>query len=122
MILLLDAQTYTVTRYAAGGYTNGLPNAGATTTLEIRASIQPMRGDELLRAPEGLRAAHGIKIYAGRDVVLRTVEAVGAQADRITYDGRVYQIQRVQPYGAGAPIPSARYEAWASETGRPIPP
>lgn len=118
---MLDPALYTVTRYANGGYTNGMPNQGGTTTLEIRASIQPMTGDELQRASEGLRATHGIKIYASRAVILATVEAQGAQADRITYDGRVYQIQRVQPYTPGSPIPHVRYEAFASETGRAIP-
>ena len=120
MIPLLDAADYTVTRIGVGAYVNGVYVDGATTTLTIRASIQPMSGDALQRAAV-LTATHGIKIYAGRDVVLRTVDAVGAKADKITYAGRVYQVQRVQPYGAGAPIPSVRYEAFASETGAPIP-
>ena len=121
MIPPLDPATYTVTHYTDGAYTAGLPNQGTASTFEIRASIQPMSGDELQRASEGLRATHGIKLYASRAVVLRTVEAQGAQADRITYDGRVYQIQRVQPYTPGSPIPHVRYEAFASETGRAIP-
>jgi hypothetical protein len=121
MIPMLDPATYTVTRYTDGAYTNGLPNQGTSSTFTIRASIQPMSGDELQRASEGLRATHGIKIYASRAVVLRTVEAQGAQADRVTYDGRVYQIQRVGAYTPGSPIPHVRYEAFASETGRAIP-
>lgn len=121
MIPLLNAQTYTVTRSAGVTYVNRLPVADPVTTLEIRASIQPLRGDEMQRAPDGLRSVHGIKIYAGRDVVLRTVEAVGAQADLVTYKGRTYQVQRVGDYDDGAPIPSVRYEAYASETGRAIP-
>lgn len=121
MIPLLGAATYTITRYATGGYTNGLPNQGASSSLTIRASVQPMGGDELQRAGEGLRATHGIKVYAGREVILRTVEAAGPQADRITYDGRVYQIQRVGTYTANSPVPHVRYEAFASETGRAIP-
>lgn len=120
MTPLLDAATYTVTRIGAGAYVNGVYVDGATTTLEIRASIQPMSGDELQRAAV-LTATHGIKLYAGREVILRTVDAVGAKADKVSYNGRVYQIQRGQPYGAGAPIPSVRYEAFASETGAPIP-
>jgi hypothetical protein len=121
MIQLLNALTYTVTRYTPSvAYVNGLPAQGAATSLEIRASIQPMRGDELQRAPEGLRAVHGIKLYAGRELVLRTVEAVGPQADRVTYKGREYQVHRVLDYDDGAPIPSVKYEAYASETGRPI--
>jgi hypothetical protein len=119
-IPLLGAATYTVTRPGTAGYTNGLPTNTAAAVLTIRASIQPMTGDELQRASEGLRATHGVKIYASRTLILRTVESVGPQADFITYDGRVYQIQRVQPYVPNAPIAHVRYEAFATETGRKI--
>lgn len=120
MIPLLGPATYTVTRPGTTDYVNGLPVYTGPASLTIRASIQPMTGDELQRAAEGLRATHGVKIHASRAVILRTVEAAGPQADLITYDGRVYQIQRVQPYVANAPIPHVRYEAFASETGRAI--
>ena len=121
MIPLLDAQTYTITHVARPTYVDGLPVPGAASTSTIVASVQPMSGDELRRSTEGLSASHGIKFYASRANILRTVEADGPYADLILYNGRQYQIHRVQMYGVFAPLPHVRYEAYASQSGRAIP-
>lgn len=124
MTLLVGAQTYEVTRRGDVTYVDKLPVSGPDTALEVYASIQPLSQWELQREPEGLRARHGIKIYAQNAPALRTVEDAqsgtpGAQPDVITYQGVQYQITRRDPYPATMPLPHTKYIAMASGTGRP---
>ena len=125
---LIGGDTYTVTRKAAGSYVDGEWVSGADSTFEIFASVQPMSGDEMQRESEGLRATHGVKIYARLDVILRTVEDAGAgatpglEADVITYEGRDYQIQRILPWTSRALLPHRKYIALAPSTGREVAP
>ncbi len=117
MIALLGRGIYTVRR-GAQAIVDLKPQYTVTDVFELVASIQPLTGDEMLRAPEGLRATHGIKIYAPLVPELRTVDVPGQVADVVYYDGRWYEIHRRQEYTPMSPIPHIRYEAYATETGR----
>lgn len=117
MIPLLGQGIYTVRR-GTQTQVNYAPTYQVTSVFTVRASVQPLSGDEMQRAPEGLRATHGIKIYAPLDVVLRTADVPGQVPDVLQYGGRWYQIQRLQEYTPMSPIPHVRYEAYATETGR----
>lgn len=124
MIPLLGAKLHPVTRYDVT-YTDGLPTKTATDTLEVWASIQPMSQFRMERAPEGLRATHGIVIYASTSVELRTQEdptpgAPGAPPDEVEFQGLTYQIWRKDPWEFG--LPHRVYEAYASTTGREVAP
>lgn len=49
--------TYTVTRYAAGSYTNGVFTPGGTSTFSVAAAVQPIpQGRKLVIGPEGQSA------------------------------------------------------------------
>ena len=118
MIPMLGVGTYTVIR---GTFTEGAdfkPAYQLESQFEIKASIQPLKSWEMIRAPEGLRATHGIKFYAPRDLVLRTAEAKGPPADLIYYAGRWYEIHSGDSYNSLAPLPHVKYTAYASETAR----
>jgi len=125
---LLGADTYTVTRREKSTRVKMDVTRGAESTFEIYASVQPMSGDELQREAQGLRATHGIKIYARLDTILRTVEEPGAGADAglpadiLTWEGRDYQIQRISPWTNVALLPHRKYIAFAPSTGREVAP
>jgi len=120
MIPLLGAATYNVRRLNEVT-TNYAPVVSAASTFTIRASIQPLSGDELIRAPEGLASDHGIKIYAPKSTPLRVSVAGGPRGDLIQFDGRWYEIGRQKPYPPNSPVPHNHYEAFAPASERPLP-
>lgn len=87
----------TVTRYAAGAYVNGLYVPGATSTLEVMMSIQPLKGRELLNLPEAQRTRRHMKCYAAAEL-LTADQSDGKKADRVTYRGRVFEVQDAEPW------------------------
>lgn len=84
--------TYTVTRYGAGSYVNGLYVSGSTTTFSAVISIQPLKGSELLNLTEAQRTRRWVKGYS--DVQLLTArQSPNERADEIPYDGKIFQVQ-----------------------------
>lgn len=55
-------------RDAEGAYVNGKWVPGATTTTTIRASIQPLSGDEFANLPSGIRSEAKDKIITRHDL------------------------------------------------------
>ena len=118
MIPILGAGDYTVVR-TLSTVVDRRPAYAVEAIYTIRASIQPLSGQELVRAPEGLRSTHGIKIYCGRETLtLRSADVPGEEPDLVLFEGRWYEVHRAQVYRLNSPIPHGRYEAYASETGR----
>lgn len=121
MIPLLGADTYTVTRPGTSTYgLDGLLTAATPSSFAIQASIQPMSQRQLQRAPEGVRASKGIRIFAQLTPALRTADVL-QMADLITYEGVVYQVRLVNPFNPRMPLPHIEAEAYASETGEVLP-
>lgn len=88
----------TVTRRAAPT-TDGHGRAlqGATSTHSITANVQPATGRDLLRLPEGQRTREHIAIWTDGD--LRTAnEHAGTPADVVTWKGRTYEVQLIEPW------------------------
>lgn len=109
------ARARTVTRKGPVTYVEGLPVRPASTTFEILASVQPLSGADLKRAPEGLRRARALKGYTTSLTPLRTVAADGPEADLLTVEGVVYEIYHVDTHGDGAPQPHQRLWLQAAE-------
>lgn len=63
--MILGARTYTVTRVAAGSYslTTGAWTDGASTTLTVVGSWQPMPQREREALPEGYRTRGAAKLF-----------------------------------------------------------
>jgi hypothetical protein len=109
-IASLATGTYTVTRTAAGDFGGGFPislggglasnedgryRPGTSSTFTISASVQPARGRDLLRLPEGQRTREVIAIFTA--TALQTAAAPGgATADAITFQGSQYEVQTVE--------------------------
>lgn len=96
VIASLASGTYTVTRTAAAGIVKGRATPGATTTISIVASIQPVTGKDLKRLPEGLRTEDLIAGWTSTE--LRTAAVAGVYADKITYLGGSYEVQKVESW------------------------
>lgn len=85
----------TLKRYAAGSNVNGYYVEGAISTSEIIMSVQPINGRELLYLPEGERTRQFLTGYT--ETLLQTAsEETGIRADKITYNGKDYEVQRVE--------------------------
>lgn len=99
-MLPLCSTPVTVTRPGVTTYVSGERTDGASTTLTILASVQPLHGAELLNFEEGQRSKASIKVYT--DTELRTLnEAAGTKADLVTWQGAQYEVQRCDPWQVG---------------------
>ena len=107
-MLPLGASTYLITRRAAVTYVNGLPVRTAPTTFNVVASVQPLNGQDLIRAPEGLRRSDARKAYLYITDEVRTVLAAGVEADLMTVNGVVYEIYHIDPHNVFSPLPHQR--------------
>jgi len=97
MIQRLRGRNFTVTRYAAGSYDDatGLYVAGTSSTLTIKASLQPMTPEEVDEYVGGDRTRTYFKFYTSVD--MQNIEADGLKkADKILIDGVKYRLVKVE--------------------------
>ncbi len=106
-------ETVPVARTAAGTITLGRVTAGASSALSISASVQPATPEDMKRLPEGQRIDETIKLYTTTELKTVDVDAQTA-ADRITYDGQVYEVQQVTPWSEVG----GYWRVFAKRTGR----
>ena len=86
-----------VIKRASGSYVDGSWVAGADTDINADACVQPTRGKDLEKLPEGQRASVIYTIYLENEVF--TARQSSAQtSDRIEWRGAVYQIEHVEPW------------------------
>lgn len=84
--------TYVVTRTAAGTLSSGVYTSGATSTVNITASVQPLNGRDRQVLPEGIGQTDARKVitttqlYAGGTTY---------EADKITIDGETWVVVHV---------------------------
>ncbi len=83
---------YTVTRFAAQSFTNGILQANSGTPLPIDAMIAPANGRDLERLPEGTRVSDVIQVFTVTELVCLD-EVAKKPADTIAYKGKVYQVE-----------------------------
>lgn len=106
---------YTITRHDPGSYVNGYWVEGTESSITIKASVQPLRMDEVEVLPEGKRSSSAVKIYSDTKLfpakqANETSEAVSA--DILQYDSSTWEIVACTPYQSGV-IP--HYKAYAVE-------
>lgn len=135
MFPMLGIREHTVIRRGKPTYVKGVPissddpdSSSSPTTFCISASVQPLSQSDLVRELAGLRATHGVRIFAHREIILNTVEDSqagnnpGQEPDILVYEGREYQIHRRDPWSSVSPLPHVEYIAFASSTGRGVAP
>lgn len=85
-------------RWAAGSYdADGRYVEPSYADTTIRASVQPLVGDELLRLPEGQRQKRAIKFYTISDI--RTVDdATKTKADQIIDSSVTFEVYTAEDW------------------------
>lgn len=102
---MIDIPTVTVsvTRFS-GNWVNGHYVKSPGETIEIQASIQPMRGNEVLVLPEHRRSERSIKIYS-ETRFQESDEEHNLPADEFEYDGVIFQVFQCMNWEIGTDIP-----------------
>jgi hypothetical protein len=91
-------QIIAVTQRSGGAYVNGFWVSASPTTLNgVAASVTPARGNDLLRLPEGRRNEEAIRILT-RTALSSGDKSIGREADRVTWLGRVYEVEHLQSW------------------------
>ena len=105
--MLLGAEELLLRSATQGTYgADGRFVPGTTLRSKIRASVQPLSGEDMATLEEGERYRDWRKLYVHPNTVLRTVDQYGtAGADKVEIDGVEYQVRTVFSYRAGHPIP-----------------
>jgi hypothetical protein len=91
--------TYEYKRLAAGTYVDGKWIEGAEIIGTIVASIQPLTPQETQTLPEGERSSEFIRIYTATKIN-KVNEAAMTKGDKITYNGRDYEVKKVEDWTA----------------------
>ncbi len=69
----------------------------AKEELSIDAVVQPARGQELQRLPEGRRTSETIKVYTTTKLLSAEVDTQN-QPDVLVWQGREYQVETIDPW------------------------
>ena len=79
---MLATNTITVSRPAANSYdANGVAVARTFSTFDAAAAVQPVRGRDLARMPEGLRGSEMVAIHCATELRLRDRVAVPSRGN-----------------------------------------
>jgi hypothetical protein len=92
-------RTYTLDgkRFAASSNVKGRWTDGATTPFTFVASVQPLKGNELLVLPEGQREKETYKLYTTYQ--LRTAdEPAKKKPDKIQIFSKTFEVISVEPW------------------------
>lgn len=94
---------YVRVRPGAVTYTNGVATEGAPVRTASLGVFVPTPGKVMQTLPEGRRSSRSLTLYT--HLTLKTPDtAMGANADRVEYGGRVWEVARVSDW-------SGAYEA-----------
>ena len=87
------------TRFAAGSFVAGQYEAGAATPFTLRAHVMPPDDEVLRDLEEGERARRPLLVVT-KDELRTANEEAATAADRMTYQGDVFEAVRVQRFGS----------------------
>jgi hypothetical protein len=91
----------TIRRGSAGSSSKGRYTPGATSdTTGVVASVQPIKGDELERLPEGIRTKRPAKLYTETELKQKDT-AAGTPPDLIIWDGETWEVESVEKHAWG---------------------
>lgn len=95
-LAFFETGTYTVRRYTAGAYNAaGEFVEGSYSTVTIRASIQPLKGEELERFSQGDKVRDVVLVLTSTPLFTNRGDD---QADRIEYGGALYEVVQLEDW------------------------
>lgn len=109
-LLTVAHQTITV-EARTGSHVDGAWVDAAPTTSTAQATVQPARGRDLLRLPEGRRGSEAIRVITPTALVVAAGAGNTRRADVIVWNGQRYEVEAVETYDG------AHYDAIAVRTG-----
>jgi hypothetical protein len=92
-VIATHGSSYTVTRRATGAYASGIWVDGATSTITIRAHVQPVTGRDLKTLPEGQRTEDARIVYTTTEL-----KATAGGPDSIAIGGEAYEVIKVETW------------------------
>lgn len=96
-VVLSFASSYTVIRRSPSAFgSDGRLDAPSTSTLSVRACVQPVTGRDLQRLPEGLRTQEILAVYSMTELY---TQGTSQAPDLISIDGDSYEVQSVERWG-----------------------
>jgi hypothetical protein len=84
-----------IQRQASGSYVNGEWIPGSSTPLNITASVQPAKMEDLINLPVGRRLADFIRLYTSTELLTVGEGAAAQQPDLFDWHGHTYQCDSV---------------------------
>ena len=94
---MIPRKTLEVKRFAAGSWSGGRYTPGADSSLNIEASVQPLRGKEIQLLPEARRESQAYKLYS--DTQLLTTDTSGSKkADQVKIGGVFHEVLIVEDW------------------------
>lgn len=96
---LFNTKTYTVTRKAAGSYseTTGRWTDGTSSTFSASGTLQPMSGDKMKALMEGNRLISAYAFITGTKLIA-TDPDTGITGDSVALDDGDYEVQAVEQW------------------------
>ena len=86
-----------VHREAEGSWQDGVWGPGESIEINIRASVQPSRQEDMEMLPEGRRSTEALRLYT--DAELRTIDPDGqTQPDRVDIGGIMHEVTARAPW------------------------
>jgi hypothetical protein len=85
-VIAQESIALTITRTAMPTMAYGRPTTASTSTISIRACVQPLSSKELLLVPEGMRARGVRKVFTSTALLCLPMP------DRFTYQGDTWEI------------------------------
>jgi hypothetical protein len=83
-----------------GGTDRGRFNSKNCKTFTIKASVQPLTGNEIVQVPEHRRTRETVKIYVF-DRLVTSDEKSLKPADIVEHDGKMYEVHSVENWKTG---------------------
>lgn len=101
LIRSMGGKPYTVKRTDSGSYSDetGKWEPGTQEDITVVAIIQPLGGKEIARLPEADRTRERLRCFSDTELRTHTQDS-GAKADFVTYNGKIYQVESVEPWPA----------------------
>lgn len=95
--------TLNVTRQTQGSYSNTSFDytAGTTSTLTIKANVQPATKYQTLQLPEADRTKASIAIWTVSELRVQREGTGGNGADLISWNGEVWEVMQVERWQMG---------------------
>ena len=118
-IISLGSVTLQVTRTAQGTRTLGRYVAGAQSTFNIDAGIEPIDGRQLIDVPEGRRGDEVMTVYTDADLIAERATP-GVDPDVLRYLGT--DANTIAMLGPGEPWTVIKVKTWSGlgETHREV--